>query len=60
MTEDNFIRDFIVKALGKIVKRGSQFCVVSKDGKRDFGCFSSRKKALKRLREVEFFKRRDE
>ncbi len=58
MAEDNFIRDFIVKALGKIVKRGSQFCVVSKDGKRDFGCFPNRKKAEERLRQVEFFKRR--
>jgi len=59
MAEDNFIRDFIVKALGKIVKRGSQFCVVSKDGKKNFGCFPSRKQAQKRLQEIEFFKRRD-
>jgi hypothetical protein len=55
MTEDNFIREFIIKSISKIVKRGNKFCVVSKDGKRNFGCFNSRQKALKRLREVEFF-----
>ncbi len=59
MAEDNFIRDFITKIFGKIVKRGSQFCVVSKDGKRNFGCFKTRKEAEKRLRSVEFFKNRN-
>lgn len=57
MTEDNFIRDFIVeKTLGIIRKVGNEFCIFSKKGKK-LGCFSSRKKAEKRLREIEFFSR---
>lgn len=40
-----------------IRKVGSQWCVFSKSGK-NLGCFSSRKKALDRLRQIEFFKRK--
>ncbi|KKN09504.1 hypothetical protein LCGC14_1045890 [marine sediment metagenome] len=47
----------ITKAV--IRKVGKEFCIFSKDNK-NLGCFSSRKKALKRLREIEFFKREDE
>jgi len=46
----------ITKAV--IRKVGSQWCVFSKSGK-NLGCFSSRKKAIDRLRQIEFFKRRD-
>ena len=37
---------------------GGRFRVVSKTG-RNLGTFASRKQAEKRLRQVEFFKRRD-
>jgi len=40
-----------------IVKRGEEYCVTSRDGSRDFGCFSSRELAQERLGQVEFFKR---
>lgn len=39
-------------------KQGSQWCVFSKSGK-NLGCFSTRKDALKRLRQIEFFANRD-
>jgi hypothetical protein len=38
-----------------IRKKGDKWCVVSKKGK-NMGCFSSRKKALVRLKQIEFFK----
>ncbi len=40
-------------------KVGSQWCVFSKSGK-NLGCFATRQEALKRLRQIEFFKRRDQ
>lgn len=40
-----------------IKMRGSKHCVVSKSGK-NLGCSPSHKGAVKRLREVEFFKHR--
>ena len=43
------------KAEAVIRKVGSQYCVFSKTGKR-LGCFPSREQALKRLRQIEFFK----
>jgi hypothetical protein len=39
----------------KIIQSGSEFKIVSKKGKQ-LGKFSSRKQALKRLRQIEFFK----
>ena len=38
-----------------IRKEGSQWCIFSKSGKK-LSCHSSREKALKRLRQIEFFK----
>ncbi len=42
-----------------IEQRGSEFCVTSEDGSREFGCFPTRERAEQRLREVEFFGRGD-
>lgn len=38
-----------------IVKRGDKYMVKSKDGK-SLGIYSSREEALKRLRQIEYFK----
>lgn len=38
-----------------IRRRGNKWCVISKKGK-SLGCYDSRKKALKRLRAIEYFK----
>ncbi len=46
----------IAKAV--IKKVGNQHCIFSKSGKK-LQCFATRKQALKRLREIEFFSRRD-
>jgi hypothetical protein len=40
-----------------IRKSGSQWCIFSKNGKR-LECFPTRKEAVKRLRQIEFFKNR--
>ncbi len=40
-------------------KQGSQWCVFSKKGK-NLGCFPTKKKAQERLRQIEFFKNKDE
>jgi len=40
-----------------IRKRGNKYCVLSKDGDRNLGCYDSKKQASERLRQVEFFKR---
>lgn len=44
-----------------IEKRGSRWCVLSKRSKsahrRSFGCYRSRAAAVRRLGQVEFFKR---
>lgn len=45
------------RTYGKIVKKGSQFCVVSEDGSKNLGCYSTKEAAVKRLGEVEFFKK---
>ena len=39
-----------------IVKKKDKYVVISKSGKRLGGPYSSRKEALKRLRQVEYFK----
>lgn len=39
-----------------ITQRGNEWCVVSKSGK-DLGCYATRDEALKRLGQIEFFKR---
>lgn len=39
-----------------IKKEGSQYCVFSKDGTKKLGCFPSRKQAVKRLQQIEYFK----
>ena len=41
-----------------IQTRGNQFCALSEDGTRSFGCFDTREKAVARLAEVEGFKSR--
>jgi hypothetical protein len=43
------------KAIAKIIKKGSQWCVVSESGK-NLGCSKTKDGALKRLKQVEFFK----
>ncbi len=39
-----------------IVKKGSKWCVVSEKSGRSLGCYKTKKEALHRLRQVEFFK----
>lgn len=39
-----------------IKKQGDKYCVYSHDGKRSFGCYDSKEAAIKRLREIEYFK----
>ncbi len=41
-----------------IVKRNGQFCLISKRTKKNLGCFSTRAGAVKRERQVQFFKRK--
>lgn len=41
-----------------IVKKGRKWCVYSKDKTRNLGCSHTKGGALKRLREVEYFKHR--
>ncbi len=41
-----------------IKKQGNEWCVFSKDGSKNLGCFPTKGEAEKRLREVEFFKKR--
>ena len=42
-----------------IRKVGNEFCIFSKKGKK-LSCHKTRKEALKRLRQIEFFKNRGE
>lgn len=59
MAKDNFIRDFITqKTLSVIRKVGNEFCIFSKDGKK-LECKKTRKEAVDRLRQIEFFKNRN-
>lgn len=44
------------KINAKIIKRGNQWCLVSKDGTKNLGCFISKKAAEQRLRQIEYFK----
>lgn len=44
------------RVIAKVVKKGSQFCVVSKDGNKNLGCYDTEQEAKKRLQQVEFFK----
>lgn len=39
-----------------IKKQDGQFCVVSEDGSRSFGCYDTKEEAERRLRQVEYFK----
>ncbi len=39
-----------------IKKEGSQYCVFSHDGTKKFGCFPTKELAVKRLRQIEYFK----
>lgn len=41
-----------------IRKIDKKYCVLSKDGKRKFGCFKTRANAVRRLQQVEYFKNR--
>ena len=63
-----FIMETIDKALDVVLlsekvrktKNKNQWCVFSKKGNRKFGCYPSKKKAVKRLRQVEYFKHMSE
>src|SRR6185436_6176811 len=44
------------KANARIVKKGDKWCVVSEDGSKNLGCSTTKEGAVKRLREVEYFK----
>lgn len=44
------------KAIARIVKKGNKWCVVSEDGSQNLGCSATKEGAVKRLREVEYFK----
>lgn len=44
------------KALARIVKKGSKWCVVSEDGTKNLGCSPTREGAVQRLKQVEHFK----
>ena len=41
-----------------IVKQGNRFLVKSQDGSKQLGAHSTREQAVKRLRQIEMFKRR--
>lgn len=43
-------------ALNKIVEREGEYCVISEDGTRSFGCFATRDDAEHRLGQIEGFK----
>lgn len=44
------------KIAERIRKQGNKYVVQSEDGSRNFGTYTSRKEAEKRLRQVEYFK----
>jgi len=44
------------KSTARIVKKGSQWCVVSEDGSKNLGCSNTKEGAVQRLREVEYYK----
>lgn len=44
------------KAQAIIRKKGDEYCVFSKDGTKNLGCSKTREGAVKRLRQIEFFK----
>ena len=61
--DDNFDDTYIILEDGervhiswleekKIKKEDGKYCVYSKDGKRNFGCYSTRKEAENRLRQI--------
>jgi hypothetical protein len=41
-----------------IVKRNNKWCLLSKQTRRNLGCYPTREDALRRERQVQFFKRR--
>lgn len=43
--------------ISKIVKRKNKYCVVSEKSGKNLGCSDTKEKAVKRLRQVEWFKR---
>jgi hypothetical protein len=43
--------------VGVLKKVGNEYCVFSEDGEKKLGCYPTREEALKRLRQVEFFKK---
>lgn len=49
----------VAKVQRKVVKKGNEYCVVSEDGERSFGCYPTKGEAEERLREVEFFKQQN-
>jgi len=40
-----------------IVRSGGKYCVKSKSSGRSFGCYKSKGSAIKRLRQIEYFKK---
>ena len=49
----------LYKVICRIVHKDNKWCVVSSDGTRSFGCYTSRKQAEKRLRQIEYFKQKE-
>jgi len=41
-----------------VVKRGGKWCVLSEKTGRSFGCYATKKEAMRRLQQVEYFKHR--
>ena len=54
--ESILVKDSNLNIIAKIVKRKGRWCVISEKSKRSLGCYDSKKNAVTRLRQVEFFK----
>lgn len=48
--------DLFDKTEALIKKQGSKWCVFSKDGQKNLGCYNTRKEAIHRLVQVEIHK----
>lgn len=48
--------DSINSTIAVIRKVGEKYCIFSKDGDKRLGCYTSKEAALKRLRQIEYFK----
>ena len=57
MMKNKFLRLFVRNLiLEKIVQEDGKWCVKSEDGLKNLGCFETKEKAVKRLKQVEYFK----